>query len=195
MILPDINLLIHAHNLESHADGGREPQPAARATSESARIVGILRSHRTPGRCSRIQDWLTLPQVHIPLPAADHFARLTAHLEHLGTAGNLTTDAHLRPSPWNEATSCTPRIPTSPASRDSSGSTRWSIRLPNPRPPTGANDSQLSQPPKRSGVPGEGTPEKLCQLIHPRAATPQGMVWSAGRKPYSGSHFWCLYRW
>ena len=38
---------------------------------------------------------LALPHVHIPVPAEGHFSRLRANLENLGTAGNLTTDAHL----------------------------------------------------------------------------------------------------
>jgi hypothetical protein len=43
----------------------------------------------------RIQEWLELPHVHIVQPSDSHFARLRAVLERLGTAGNLTTDAHL----------------------------------------------------------------------------------------------------
>ncbi len=44
---------------------------------------------------SRIQTWLDLPHVHVPHPSERHFARLRQALERLGTAGNLTTDAHL----------------------------------------------------------------------------------------------------
>jgi uncharacterized protein len=43
----------------------------------------------------QIQAWLELPHVHIAQPSDTHFARLRAELERLGTAGNLTTDAHL----------------------------------------------------------------------------------------------------
>jgi uncharacterized protein len=43
----------------------------------------------------RLEDWLALPHVHIAAPSDSHFARLRAQLERLGTAGNLTTDAHL----------------------------------------------------------------------------------------------------
>jgi uncharacterized protein len=43
----------------------------------------------------QLQAWLALPRVHIAHPSHTHFARLQAELEHLGTAGNLTTDAHL----------------------------------------------------------------------------------------------------
>lgn len=44
---------------------------------------------------ARIEEWLALPHFHIPVPAEGHFSRLRSKLEHLGTAGNLTTDAHL----------------------------------------------------------------------------------------------------
>ena len=43
----------------------------------------------------QLQAWLALPHVHIAQPSNTHFARLRAELERLGTAGNLTTDAHL----------------------------------------------------------------------------------------------------
>jgi toxin-antitoxin system PIN domain toxin len=111
MILPDINLLIHAHNSESarHAParawwdecmGGSEGIGLAwvvilgfiRITTHR----GILANPMTPDEaCGRIDEWLALPHVHIPLPAAGHFARLGSQLRALGTAGNLTTDAHL----------------------------------------------------------------------------------------------------
>jgi predicted nucleic acid-binding protein len=43
----------------------------------------------------RIDSWLQLPHVHIPQPSDGHFGKLRENLERLGTAGNLTTDAHL----------------------------------------------------------------------------------------------------
>jgi toxin-antitoxin system PIN domain toxin len=43
----------------------------------------------------RLAAWLALPHVHIAQPSDGHFDRLRAALERLGTAGNLTTDAHL----------------------------------------------------------------------------------------------------
>jgi toxin-antitoxin system PIN domain toxin len=42
-----------------------------------------------------INGWLDLPHVHVAQPSDKHFERLRAELERLGTAGNLTTDAHL----------------------------------------------------------------------------------------------------
>ncbi|MBX3747365.1 MAG: PIN domain-containing protein [Verrucomicrobiae bacterium] len=111
MILPDINLLIHAHNLESpRHEGARQWWDDALAGTVGiglawVTLLGFIRicTHRgillrpmTPaGACSRVREWLTLPHVHLALPAQGHFERLSAHLSQLGTAGNLTTDAHL----------------------------------------------------------------------------------------------------
>ena len=44
---------------------------------------------------AQIQAWLDLPHVHIAQPSDTHFVRLRAELERIGTAGTLTTDAHL----------------------------------------------------------------------------------------------------
>jgi len=111
MILPDINLLIHAHHSDSpvHAAarrwwdgvlGGTEGVGLAWVV-----ILGFIRisTHRgiltnpmpVADATGRIDEWLTLPHVHIPVPAEGHFSRLQANLARLGTAGNLTTDAHL----------------------------------------------------------------------------------------------------
>ena len=111
MILPDINVLIHAHNSSSPRHGAaRTWWDAALAGTEGIglpwvcllgfiRIAthrGILTNPMAPADAmSRIAEWLSLPHVHIPQPAEDHFERLRATLEHLGTAGNLTTDPHL----------------------------------------------------------------------------------------------------
>ena len=43
---------------------------------------------------SRIGSWLELPHVHIPQPSYGHFTALRANLRRLGTAANLTSDAH-----------------------------------------------------------------------------------------------------
>ena len=43
----------------------------------------------------RVKTWLELSHVHVAQPSDTHFARLRTVLEQLGTAGNLTTDAHL----------------------------------------------------------------------------------------------------
>ncbi len=111
MILPDINLLIHAHNLDSprHVPA-RDWWDRALAGTEGiglawVTVLGFIRiaTHRgilahpmSPAdACSRIDEWLSLPQVHLAIPADGHFSRLRQNLEDLGTAANLTTDAHL----------------------------------------------------------------------------------------------------
>jgi toxin-antitoxin system PIN domain toxin len=70
-----------------------------------ATILGFMRittNRKVVARPLPVQDvmkclevWLALPHVHIAQPSDSHFARLRAELERLGTAGNLTTDAHL----------------------------------------------------------------------------------------------------
>ena len=111
LILPDINLLVHAHHR------GSPVHPQARtwwdrclAGTEGVglawiTILGFIRitTHRgiltrpfsPEDACSRIEEWLSLPHIHIPIPAEGHFSRLRKNLKSLGTAGNLTTDAHL----------------------------------------------------------------------------------------------------
>ncbi len=111
MILPDVNVLVHAHNSDSrvHAsarqwwDGclsGVEGVGLAWVTMLG--FVRITTNRRVVARpipihvvMGRLQSWLALPHVHIAVPSESHFTRLRAQLERLGTAGNLTTDAHL----------------------------------------------------------------------------------------------------
>ena len=111
MILPDVNVLVHAHNADSAVhqrarrwwDGclsGVEGVGLAWATMLG--FVRITTNRKVVARpiavqdvMQRLQDWLTLPHVHVVQPSEAHFERLRAALERLGTAGNLTTDAHL----------------------------------------------------------------------------------------------------
>jgi toxin-antitoxin system PIN domain toxin len=111
MILPDVNVLVHAHNTDSPVH-----QPArvwwdrCLAGTEGiglawVTLLGFVRisTHRkillrplpVDGVMARIESWLELPHVHIPHPSNRHFAGLREALERLGSAGNLTTDAHL----------------------------------------------------------------------------------------------------
>lgn len=111
MILPDINLLVHAHNLRAphHA--------AARAWWESclqgqqgialawAVIHGFIRLTTHPkvfqnplpvaDALARVEEWLSLPHVQIAHPPQTHFQTWSGLLQQLGSAGNLTTDSHL----------------------------------------------------------------------------------------------------
>jgi len=111
MIIPDLNILIHAHNPKSSLHRkARAWWDAKLQGSEGVGlpwvvILGFIRitTHprilekplRPDAATRRIDDWLALPQVHIPAPSARHFGLLKSSLDSLGTAGNLTTDAHL----------------------------------------------------------------------------------------------------
>jgi toxin-antitoxin system PIN domain toxin len=111
MILPDVNLLVYAHNL-------RVPQhPKAAAWWNGCLqgqegvalawvvILGFVRITTHPKifknplpvaeALARVEEWLTLPQVQVVHPPQSHFQTWSAQLNQLGTAGNLTTDAHL----------------------------------------------------------------------------------------------------
>ncbi len=111
MILPDVNVLVHAHNADS-AVHARARQWWRECLSGSEGIglawvalLGFVRlttNRRIVTRPLRVQQamavvasWLDLPHVHLAQPSDTHFARLRTELERLGTAGNLTTDAHL----------------------------------------------------------------------------------------------------
>jgi toxin-antitoxin system PIN domain toxin len=111
MYLPDISVLIHAHNLDSPI------HEAARAWWDELLVgptgvglawvvlLGFVRitTHRrvlahplaVAEAVARIRSWLRQPHFHIPEPSAKHFDRLAEQLERLGSGGNLTTDAHL----------------------------------------------------------------------------------------------------
>jgi hypothetical protein len=111
MILPDVNILVHAHNVHSpdHARikawwysalTGARPIGLPWAT-----ILGFLRitTHRSIFKeplpvataFRAIRGWLALPHVQILAPGDQHAEILFHLLELLGTAGDLTTDAHL----------------------------------------------------------------------------------------------------
>jgi hypothetical protein len=111
VILPDVNLLLHAYNRESPV------HPAARAWWEGllngtrpvglawATILGFVRitTHRqildrplpVGVACETGRAWLRQPHVSVLHPGDRHSEILFSLLESLGTGGNLTTDAHL----------------------------------------------------------------------------------------------------
>jgi toxin-antitoxin system PIN domain toxin len=111
MILPDVNVLVHAHNADSAMHiRARQWWRECLSGSEGiglawVALLGFVRlttNRRIVTRPLHVQEvmaavasWLDLPHVHLAQPSEGHFARLRAELERLGTAGNLTTDAHL----------------------------------------------------------------------------------------------------
>lgn len=111
MIPPDVNALVHAHDSDS-ADheaariwwdgclsGSQDVGLAWAALLGFIRITTnrkiVTRPLAVGDVMARIHGGLELPHVHIAQPSDMHFARLRAVLERLGTAGNLTTNAHL----------------------------------------------------------------------------------------------------
>jgi toxin-antitoxin system PIN domain toxin len=111
MTVPDINLLVHAYNTDSRVHA------AARAWWETllngtrpvglpwVTLLGFIRvaTHQrvlarplsASAACARVRAWLERPYVSILHPGDRHAEILFALLDRLGTAGNLTTDAHL----------------------------------------------------------------------------------------------------
>ena len=111
MIVPDINLLVHAYNSDSRVHGaarewwekllnGTQPVGLAWVT-----VLGFVRivTHRqilaspvpVTMACAWVRAWLAQPSVTILHPGDRHADLLIGLLEQLGSAGNLTTDAHL----------------------------------------------------------------------------------------------------
>ena len=112
MILPDLNLLIFAYN--TGAPGHLKAKAWWEAClSEDSRpvalpwvvLLGFLRimtnrrvllAPMTPTEAlGHIHSWLDRPQTSILHPGTRHLGILEGLLGHTGTAGNLTTDAHL----------------------------------------------------------------------------------------------------
>ena len=111
MILPDVNLLIYAYDARTarhqaakawwkHLMEGSEPVALPWVV-----LLGFLRitTHRkifdnpltAQEACRIVRSWLERPQVSILHPGNRHAEILFGLLGELGTAANLTTDAHL----------------------------------------------------------------------------------------------------
>jgi toxin-antitoxin system PIN domain toxin len=111
MILPDLNLVIYAHNRSSASHLAAKdwwettlsnPRPVALCW---AVMLGFIRLSTQRGifqtplqvsaACNEVRSWLAQPQVIILEPGRRHASIVLDLLEKLGAAGNLTTDAHL----------------------------------------------------------------------------------------------------
>lgn len=111
MILPDVNLLVYAHDetsrhhskarqwWEDQLNGSRMIGLSWVAVLGFIRLLTNPRIFQNPFSPSEILaiigTWLEQPHVKIIHPSEQHFKILTSLLERIGTAGNLTTDAHL----------------------------------------------------------------------------------------------------
>lgn len=111
MILPDVNLLVHAHNEASrfHPPAlrwwmelmrGRKPVGLARAS-----VMGFVRIVTQPGIQSSplkvetalaiTDSWFARTNVQLLHPGSRHYRIFASLLREVGTAGNLVSDAHL----------------------------------------------------------------------------------------------------
>ena len=111
MIVPDVNLLVHAHDSESRRhEAAREWWETLMNGTGSVglpwvAILGFIRIATNPkildnpldvgGACARVRSWLTQPQTVFVHPGDRHADILFDLLAAAGAAGNLTTDAHL----------------------------------------------------------------------------------------------------
>lgn len=111
MILPDLNLLVHAYNSSSpHHSASRLWWESCLAGDEQVQLpwvvmLGFLRlsTHRQIAAnplpvieaCEIVASWLARPHVAVLHPGNRHAEILFELLQDAGTGGNLTTDAHL----------------------------------------------------------------------------------------------------
>ena len=111
MIIPDLNLLLYAYNADSlpHAAAKRwwedtlnGQRPVGFAWTTLLGFVRVMTHRRIlvrpmkPAEATRsVEEWLAQPGVQILAPGDNHPRILFDLINEVGTAGNLTTDAHL----------------------------------------------------------------------------------------------------
>lgn len=111
MILLDLNLLIYAVNTDTaHHQKALRWLEATLGSDEPVGlswsvILGFLRLSTRPGIFPRplepeqafgiVDGWLERPSVRVLHPGEQHWSILRSLLQEAGTAGNLTSDAHL----------------------------------------------------------------------------------------------------
>lgn len=111
MILPDVNILIYAYNSDfpRHSEARawwEQTLSGSRSVGMAwAAILGFIRLSTHPRvftnpmhpseATRRVKTWLDHPRVRIVTPGENHGRILFQLLDEIGTAGNLTTDAHL----------------------------------------------------------------------------------------------------
>jgi hypothetical protein len=111
MIIPDINVILHAYNAESpvHARARAwwetvlsEPSPVGVPWAVALGFVRIATHTRVLANplpvdvaCAHVESWLEQPQVSLLHAGERHATIVFGLLRNLGSAGDLTTDAHL----------------------------------------------------------------------------------------------------
>jgi toxin-antitoxin system PIN domain toxin len=109
--LPDVNLLVYAVDESSrHHTGARSWLEQALSGTEEVgfawlALLGFIRISTNPSALGNplsparafefVDSWLGQPVATVVQPTSEHAATLRRLLEPLGTAGNLTGDAHL----------------------------------------------------------------------------------------------------
>ncbi len=111
MKLPDVNLLIYSTDESSPHYGLARPwlEQALSGTEEVGfawlALLGFVRISTNPAAFANplslarafeyVESWLASPVATVVHPSERHAAHLRDLLEPIGTAGNLTSDAHL----------------------------------------------------------------------------------------------------
>jgi toxin-antitoxin system PIN domain toxin len=111
VIIPDVNILVCAYNKDAKQhEAAREwwertltqPQPVGLPWVTILGFIRISTQRRiiehpmfTHDAIKRVRSWLELPNVEIISPGENHSDILFRLIEEVGTAGDLTTDAHL----------------------------------------------------------------------------------------------------
>lgn len=111
MIVPDVNLLVYAYDTESprHAKAQAwleellgSTRPVGFSWISMLGFIRIVTNPRAVTRplsaqvaCEHVKEWLEQPYAFVLEPSSRHAELLFGMLTSLGTAGNLTTDAHL----------------------------------------------------------------------------------------------------
>jgi len=111
VIIPDVYILVYAYNKDAkqHAAARRwwedtlaQPQPVGLPWVTILGFIRISTQRRIIDRpmfardaIARVRSWLELPNVEIISPGDRHGEILFRLIEEMGTAGDLTTNAHL----------------------------------------------------------------------------------------------------
>ena len=111
MIIPDVNILVYAYNADAkHHKAARkwweltltEPELVGLPWVTILGFIRISTQRRIIERpmfpqdaIERVRSWLAVPTVQIISPGEEHGEILFRLINDLGTAGDLTTDAHL----------------------------------------------------------------------------------------------------
>lgn len=112
MIIPDVNLLIYSYNrdLPQHEPAKQWWEDCLNSIDSPigipwAVVLGYIRLMTHPkvfphplspeAALQDVSEWTRLPHVRILNPGQGHLAVLKHMLSVLGSAGNLTTDAHI----------------------------------------------------------------------------------------------------